>query len=185
MARWMVLVVAAFALVYCATVLIAGEPAWAIPGAILFVLLVGYAVIERTLTTNHLRRHGGDVRAAARDDEDWAVPSAHLIPDDATPAGDTPEVHSEVSARDLPPDHPGRRAAEQQAGPGGTTSGNEGGGAGGRFTRERDETTERTGEPQRSAERAKSTAPGGRLPGHDDASEQARPADRPGQRFPL
>jgi len=111
----MLYVVAGFLLVYCATVLIAGEPAYAIPGAILFALVMGYAVVERRLTTAHMRRHGGDTGSAMRDDEDWPVPSAHLTADDERPLGDTPEVHDEINPHDLPPDHPGRQAAEERA----------------------------------------------------------------------
>ena len=32
---------------------------------------------------------------------------------DGTPLGDTPEVHDEIHPADLPPDHPGRPAAER------------------------------------------------------------------------
>lgn len=35
---------------------------------------------------------------------------------DDTAVGDTPEAHDEINPHDLPPDHPGRRAAEEQAG---------------------------------------------------------------------
>jgi len=161
----MLIVVGTFLLIYCATVLIAGETAYAIPGAILFVVLLGYAVFELVLTRAHMRRHGGDPASAMRDDEDWPIPSAHLIPDDVRPAGDTPEVHDEINPHDLPPDHPGRRAAEEQAA-GRETTGNAEGGQGGRFERTRDRTEERTGEPQRSAEHAKSTiGPRGGAPG--------------------
>ena len=45
-------------------------------------------------------------------------------PDDETPFGDTPEVHDEISPKDLPLDHPGRHQAERQAsGSGGVTRG--------------------------------------------------------------
>lgn len=152
MARWMMLLIAAVAIVYCATVLIIGEAVYIIPGAILLAILLLYAVAERGMTVLNDRRHHGDRRAAISDDEDWPVPSAHTTSDDATPAGDTPEVHSELSPRDLPPDHPGRRAAEEQAGAGGTTRGDEQGGAGGRFQRGEDRTGGRTGERQRSAD---------------------------------
>jgi hypothetical protein len=51
-------------------------------------------------------------------------PLGPLTPDDETPAGDTPEAHDEITPHDLPPDHPGRQAAEEQAGgSGGTTRG--------------------------------------------------------------
>ena len=52
-------------------------------------------------------------------------PLGPLTPDEHTPAGDTPEVHDELSPLDLPPDHPGRKQAEREAGDtGGTTPGN-------------------------------------------------------------
>jgi hypothetical protein len=149
MARWMLILVAVVAVVYTATVLLAGEPSYLIPGAVLLALVVGYAVIERALTRAHMRRHGDDPMKAMQDDEDWAVPSAHLIPDDERPAGDTPEVHDEINPHDLPPDHPGRKAAEDQAASGHETTGNEDGGAGGRFTRSDDATAERIGERRR------------------------------------
>jgi hypothetical protein len=141
----MILLVAAVAVVYTATVLIAGEPVYLIPGAILLALVVGYAVFERALTRAHMRRHGDDPMTAMQDDEDWAIPSAHLIPDDERPAGDTPEVHDEINPHDLPPDHPGREAAEEQAATAHETTGNERGAAGGRFTRRDDATSERSG----------------------------------------
>jgi hypothetical protein len=34
---------------------------------------------------------------------------------DRTAAGDTPEAHDEINPHDLPPDHPGRQAAEEEA----------------------------------------------------------------------
>ena len=52
--------------------------------------------------------------------------------DDDRPLGDTPEAHDEVIPQDLPPDHPGRRAAETQAASrDGTTPGDREGGAAG------------------------------------------------------
>lgn len=48
-----------------------------------------------------------------------------VTPDDETPLGDTPEAHDEISPHDLPLGHPGRQAAERQAGgEQGTTRGN-------------------------------------------------------------
>jgi hypothetical protein len=58
-------------------------------------------------------------------DEQAQEPLGPATPDDDTPLGDTPEAHDEVSPVDLPPDHPGRRQAERDAGgPAGETSGN-------------------------------------------------------------
>ncbi len=51
-------------------------------------------------------------------------PLGPATPYDETPAGDTAEAHDEISPHDLPPGHPGRKAAERQAAEGGgTTSG--------------------------------------------------------------
>lgn len=58
-------------------------------------------------------------------DKDAAEPLGPFTPDDATPAGDTPEAHDEISPHDLPKDHPGRAEAEELAGgEDGTTTGN-------------------------------------------------------------
>lgn len=44
--------------------------------------------------------------------------------DDETALGDTPEAHDEINPHDLPMGHPGRQAAEEQAGDqSGTTGG--------------------------------------------------------------
>jgi hypothetical protein len=52
-------------------------------------------------------------------------PLGPATPDDETPLGDTPEAHDEISPHDLPPGHPARGAAEEQAAddPSGTTRG--------------------------------------------------------------
>ncbi|HSD79540.1 MAG TPA: hypothetical protein VLB47_02725 [Solirubrobacteraceae bacterium] len=49
-------------------------------------------------------------------DESADEPLGPVTPDDETPLGDTPEAHDELSPHDLPPGHPGRAAAEEQAG---------------------------------------------------------------------
>lgn len=48
--------------------------------------------------------------------EDSREPFGPATPDEDTPLGDTPEAHDEVNPRDLPPGHPGRKAAERQSG---------------------------------------------------------------------
>ena len=52
-------------------------------------------------------------------------PLGPATPDDQTDLGDTPEAHDEISPHDLPPGHPARGKAEEQAAqaPGGTPSG--------------------------------------------------------------
>jgi hypothetical protein len=58
-------------------------------------------------------------------DDDAKEPLGPFTPDDQTPAGDTPEAHDEITPHDLPKDHPGRAAAEEDA-EGDTTTGNVG-----------------------------------------------------------
>lgn len=73
------------------------------------------------------RRDGELVEETAADDSD---PLPALGADEVRPLGDSPEVHDEITPHDLPPDHPGRAAAETQAGDlGGTTPGHREGGA--------------------------------------------------------
>jgi hypothetical protein len=61
-------------------------------------------------------------------DADDPVPS--LGADELRPMGDTPDAHDEIIPQDLPKDHPGRKAAEEQAGVrGGVTRGHREGGA--------------------------------------------------------
>jgi hypothetical protein len=50
------------------------------------------------------------------DDKDTKEPLGPMTPDEETPLGDTPEAHDEISPVDLPPDHPGRKQAERDAG---------------------------------------------------------------------
>ncbi|MDQ3631384.1 MAG: hypothetical protein M3417_09020 [Actinomycetota bacterium] len=58
-------------------------------------------------------------------DSEAQGPPADILHDDDRPLGDTEEAHDEISPHDLPPGHPGRQAAEDQAGVGeGTTRGN-------------------------------------------------------------
>jgi hypothetical protein len=179
MPRWLFPLIGVLLVVYVLAVLLSGTPEYLIPGAILALIILGYAGVQRALTRRELARHGGDVDAALRDDEDWAIPSAHLVGDDSTQAGDTPEVHDELNPHDLPIDHPGRQAAEDQvSAEGAETTGNAEGGAGGRFSRTEDETTERTGERQRSAAYAKG---GGGPQGDNDVVREGR-TDVPGQR---
>jgi hypothetical protein len=111
-----------------AGVLAGGE--FAIPIAILAVLVLGFLALNTLLARRTMQRHDGDPAAAQKDDGD-GVPAAHLIPDDR-PLGDTAQAHDEISPHDLPKDSPGRRAAEAQAARHrGTTRGHERGGAGG------------------------------------------------------
>lgn len=94
--------------------------------------LAGLIVLGGLALNSFLAKKTRDTRDPVSDRTD-AVPSAHLGPteqEDDRPLGDTPEAHDEVSPHDLPVGHPGRSAAERQAGgESGTTRGHEQGGA--------------------------------------------------------
>ncbi len=49
-------------------------------------------------------------------DTESEEPLGPVTPDEETSMGDTPEAHDEVNPRDLPPDHPGRKEAEDRSG---------------------------------------------------------------------
>jgi len=84
-----------------------------IAALIIAVLVAGWFVLNGVARRNVAARHGS--LEDAMSDETEPLPSAHLIPDDETGAGDTPEAHDEINPHDIPPGHPGRRAAEEQA----------------------------------------------------------------------
>jgi hypothetical protein len=115
MGKWILGTLAFFFLVFCATALITGEPAFIIPVAILAALFLGYMAVEWMLSRRVMRQHHGDWGEAMADNED-PVPGAHLIPDDTRPFGDTAEAHDEINPHDLPLEHPGRGEAEREAG---------------------------------------------------------------------
>jgi hypothetical protein len=83
--------------------------------AVIAVVLIVVAVlaINGALRKRVTSRH--DSIEDAMSDESEPIPSTHLIPDNETAAGDTPEAHDEINPHDLPAGHPGREAAEEQA----------------------------------------------------------------------
>jgi nitrogen fixation-related uncharacterized protein len=124
MGKWQLPIIGVFLVIFAVTVLLTGEAIYLIPIAILAALVAGYALFNRAMTKRIEERH--DSLEDAMSDEEEPLPSAHLIPDNQTPAGDTPEAHDEINPHDLPPDHPGRQEAEAQAGgEEGTTRGDE------------------------------------------------------------
>jgi hypothetical protein len=124
MGKWQLPIIGVFLVIFAVTVLLTGEAIYLIPIAILAALVAGYALFNRAMTKRIEARH--DSLEDAMSDEEEPLPSAHLIPDNQTPAGDTPEAHDEINPHDLPPDHPGRQEAEAQAGgEEGTTRGDE------------------------------------------------------------
>jgi hypothetical protein len=100
MARWMLAVIAAFFVVFCATVLLTGDAIYLVPAVILAAIVLAYALANRALTHRVARRHGS--MAQALQDERDGIPSAHVIGDDDTAVGDTTEAHDEITAHDLP-----------------------------------------------------------------------------------
>ena len=120
-ARVLFLLLGLVVLVLVATSIITGDAA-IVAAAVVFVAFIA---IFAALNVFLAKRSGGT------GDRDDAVPSAHLSPGaDDRPLGDTPEAHDEISPHDLPVGHPGRPAAERQAGgEGGTTQGHQDGGA--------------------------------------------------------
>src|SRR5919199_449753 len=113
MAKWQLAFVAAFVVIFGLTVVLTGNPTYVIAAVMIAALVLGWAVLNRVMTKRVESRH--DSIEDAMSDESEPLPSSHLIPDNRTAAGDTPEAHDEINPHDLPPDHPGRQAAEHQA----------------------------------------------------------------------
>ncbi|HEV2819515.1 MAG TPA: hypothetical protein VGW11_03315 [Solirubrobacteraceae bacterium] len=105
----------AVAVVLALTGILTGQPEFLIPTGLVGLVVALIVVAEKALSTAVMRRHDQDPRKAVSD-EDEPLPSAHVITDDDSALGDTEEAHNEISPRDLPPDHPGRKQAEAQAG---------------------------------------------------------------------
>jgi hypothetical protein len=113
MAKWQLAVVGAFVVIFGATVILTGNPIYIIAAVMIAALVVGWALLNRVMTKRVADRHGSIEDAMS--DESEPLPSTHLIPDNATAAGDTPEAHDEINPHDIPAGHPGREAAEAQA----------------------------------------------------------------------
>ena len=80
---------------------------------IIAALVAGWFLLNAVARKRVAARH--DSLEDAMSDEREPLPSSHLIPDNETAAGDTPEAHDEINPHDIPRGHPGRRAAEEQA----------------------------------------------------------------------
>jgi len=110
----MIGVVVAFFLIYSLTVLITGRPEWILPVLVLTVLVLGYALANWLITRRVVREHGSLEQAMSESDD--PVPATHLIADEDTALGDTPEAHDEITPHDLPKSHPGRAEVEERLG---------------------------------------------------------------------
>lgn len=86
---------------------------------LLLILAVAYGA-QKLMAARVLAGDGSAEKAQS--DADSAIPALLLIPDDSTPAGDTPDAHDEITPHDLPLSHPGRQEAERQAGDEGETT---------------------------------------------------------------
>jgi hypothetical protein len=113
--RTFLLAAALFFLVVAVVAAVAGGIEWAIPIAIVALIVMGYALVNKGLEQRELSTHGGDANEALRDASEGGLPKAHVIGDEQTALGDTPEVHSEVSPHDIPKGAPEREAAERMA----------------------------------------------------------------------
>lgn len=109
------LLTAIFFAIIAVAAAIAGGISWAIPVALVAIIVVIYAVANRALGEREMRRHGEDEDDALRDGAEGGLPKAHVIGDDQTALGDTPEVHAEISPHDFPKGAPERQAAERMA----------------------------------------------------------------------
>jgi hypothetical protein len=109
------LLTAVFFAIIAAVAAIAGGISWAIPVALVAIIVAVYALANRALGEREMSRHGGDEQDALRDGREGGLPKAHVIGDDETALGDTPEVHAEVSPHDFPKGAPERQAAERMA----------------------------------------------------------------------
>src|ERR687884_33749 len=113
MAKWQLALVAAFLVVFGTTVILTGNPIYLIAAVMIAALVIGWSLVNRAMTKRVAGRH--DSIEDAMSDESEPIPSTHLIPDNETAAGDTPEAHDEINPHDLPRHHPGRRAAQERA----------------------------------------------------------------------
>ena len=109
------LLTAVFFAVVAAVAAIAGGISWAIPVALVAIIAAVYAGATRALGEREMASHGDDEQDALRDGREGGLPKAHVIGDDETALGDTPEVHAEISPHDFPKGAPERRAAEEMA----------------------------------------------------------------------
>ena len=113
--RTFLLVAAAFFLIVAVAAAISGGIEWAIPIAIIAAIVGAYAGVNKKLADTEMSGHGGDPDRALRDGSEGGLPKAHVIGDDETALGDTPEVHSQISPHDFPKGAPERQAAEEMA----------------------------------------------------------------------
>jgi hypothetical protein len=111
MAKWQLGGIVVFVVLFGLTVILTGQPVYILSALLLAAVVFGYATVNWAMTKRVASKH--DSLEDAMSDE--TLPTSHLIPDDSTPAGDTPEAHDEINPHDLPAGHPGRQEAEHRA----------------------------------------------------------------------
>jgi hypothetical protein len=120
---WFFVLTAAVFVPMIAAAFLSGEPVYAIPVALVGLIVLVHWVFSQLLARQAMARHGGSAEAAMSDADD-AVPSAPFIADEDTALGDTSQAHGEINAHDFPKGSPERAEVEHlAAGTGGTTGG--------------------------------------------------------------
>jgi hypothetical protein len=114
MARWQLGFIAVFLAVFGVTVVLTGVPMYFFGALMLVGVVLAWSFFNWAMTKRLRSRYGSLEEAMSDERQPWPV--THLIPDDRTAAGDTPEAHDELNPHDLPAGHPGRRKAHEQAG---------------------------------------------------------------------
>jgi hypothetical protein len=118
-----------FFIIVAVAAALAGGITWAIPVVLVGLILAVVLGVQARMASTELQRHHGDPNEAMRDSSEGGLPKTHVLGDDQTALGDTPEVHAEISPHDFPKGAPERQAAERMAAeesggnPEGTTGG--------------------------------------------------------------
>ena len=120
---WFFVMAAAIFGTMVAAAFLSGEPEFAIPVALVGLVVLAYFGFTRLLAHQAMRKHDDSPREAMSDETD-PVPATALIPDEETALGDTREAHADINPHDFPAGAPERAEVERLARlQGGTTSG--------------------------------------------------------------
>ena len=110
---WFFVITAAIFGTMIVTTFLSSEAEYAIPVALVALIVLAFWGLNRFLAYSALKRHGNDVEATMSDETD-PIPATALIPDEESPLGGTGEVHTEISARDFPKGSPERIDIERR-----------------------------------------------------------------------
>jgi hypothetical protein len=92
-----------------------GKSEWAIPVAILALVLLAVGLIESLIARQKVARHGGRERALEADADD-SVPMQAVADD--VPLGASADVHADLGPHDLPQGTPARQEVKERRGEG-------------------------------------------------------------------